>query len=169
MTVGEAVDNMTDFSAPTMVEGFAQVVAVEGNMVWLVPESGTSCGGCSSATACGSKGIGTVASRLEARRFQIANDDGLRVGERVVVGVRENAVLRASLTAYAIPLAILLIAGALAQWAAGNDFVTMAAMLAGLVFGLWLARMIAGRLMARGELAPRFLRRASMGETCNLE
>ena len=165
--MGETVDSMTDFSAPTLTEGIAQVVAVEGNMVWLVPESGTSCGGCSSAAACGSKGIGTVASRLEQRRFQLVNDAGLRIGERVVVGVSENAVLRASITAYAIPLATLLIFGGLAQWAAGHDFITMGAMLVGLVFGLWLARVRAGRLMARGELAPRFLRRASFGETCN--
>ena len=58
---------MTDFSAPALTEGIAQVVEVEGNMVWLVPESGSSCGGCASASACGSKGIGTVANRLEAR------------------------------------------------------------------------------------------------------
>ena len=165
--MGEIVDSSTDFSAPALVEGFAQVVAVEGNTAWLVPEQGSSCGGCSSAAACGSKGIGTVASRLEQRRFQLVNDAGLRVGERVVVGVRENAVLRASITAYAIPLATLLIAGALAQWVAGHDFMTMGAMLAGLVFGLWLSRVRAGHLMARGELAPRFIRRASMGETCN--
>ena len=165
--MGETMDNMTDFSAPTLVEGFAHVVAVEGNMAWLVPESGTSCGGCASASACGSKGIGTTASRLEARRFQLVNDAGLRVGERVVVGIQENAVLRASITAYAIPLATLLIAGALAQWAAGSNFVTMAAMLAGLVFGLWLARLRAGELMAKGGLAPRFLRRGRMGEKCN--
>lgn len=165
--MGGAVDDMTDFSAPTLTEGIAQVVEVEGNMAWLVPESGSSCGGCSSAAACGSKGIGTVSSRLEARRFQLVNDFGLRIGERVVVGVRENALLRASITAYVIPLATLLISGALAQWVADNDFVTMAAMLAGLVFGLWLARVRAGQLMAKGELSPRFIRRASMGETCN--
>jgi len=167
--MGGTVDSMTDFSAPTLTEGIAQVVAVEGNMAWLVPESGSSCGGCSSAAACGSKGIGTLSSRLEARRFQLVNDAGLRVGDRVVVGVRENALLRASITAYVIPLAALLIAGALAQSIAGSDMVTMASMLAGLVFGLWLARVRAGRLMARGELSPRFIRRASMGETCNLE
>lgn len=167
--MSETVDSMTDFSAPTLVEGIAQVVAVDGNMAWLVPEQGSSCSGCGSSTACGSKGIGTMASRLEARRFQLVNDAGLRVGERVVLGIRENALLRASITAYIIPLAALLIAGVLAQWVAGNDFVTMAAMLAGLVLGLWLARLRAGRLMARGELAPRFLRRASAGETCNLE
>ncbi|OGT02502.1 MAG: Fis family transcriptional regulator [Gallionellales bacterium RIFCSPLOWO2_02_58_13] len=165
--MGGTVDNMTDFSAPTMTEGIAQVVAVEGNMAWLIPESGSSCGGCSSAAACGSKGIGTISSRLEARRFQLVNDAGLRIGERVVVGINENAVLRASVTAYVIPLATLLGAGMLAQSVAGSDMVTMAAMLAGLVLGLWLARVRAGRLMAKGELAPRFLRRASMGETCN--
>lgn len=165
--MGETVNTTTDFSAPTLTEGIAQVVAVEGNLAWLIPESGSSCGGCSSAAACGSKGIGTIASRLEARRFQLVNDAGLRIGERVVVGISENAVLRASVTAYVIPLATLLGAGALAQSVAGSDAITMAAMLAGLVLGLWLARVRAGRLLARGDLAPRFLRRASMGETCN--
>ena len=166
--MGEALDNTTDFSAPTLVEGIAQVVAVEGAMAWLVPEQTTSCGSCDSASACGAKGIGTTASRLESRRFQLVNEVGLRVGERVVVGIRENALLRASITAYVIPLATLLIAGLLAQWVAGNDFATMGAMLAGLVFGLWLARLRAGHLMGRGELAPRFLRRASAVDTCNL-
>jgi sigma-E factor negative regulatory protein RseC len=165
--MGEAVDNMTDFSAPTMVEGIAQVVAVDGKLAWLVPEQTTSCGSCASASACGAKGIGTTASRLEARRFQLVNDANLAVGERVVVGIRENALIRASITAYVIPLTTLLIAGALAQWAAGSDIVTMAAMFAGLALGLVFARLGAGRLIVRGDLAPRFLRRASAGETCN--
>lgn len=158
-----------DYSAPDMIEGTAHVVAVEGNMVWLVPETGSSCGGCASAEACGSKGIGSMASRLEARRFQLVNDAGLRVGERVVVGIREKTLLRASLTAYAIPLATLFLSGALAQWFAGNDMITMASMIAGLILGLGLSRLGAGRLLVRGELAPRFLRRASFGETCNFE
>ena len=167
--MNNTVHNTTDFSAPAMTEGIAQVVALEGNIAWLVPEQGSSCGGCSSAVACGSKGIGTIASRLEQRRFQMVNDPGLRIGERVVVGVNEHAVLRASITAYAIPLATMLIAGSLAQWVAGHDFITMGTMLVGLVFGLWLSRVRAGQLMERGELVPRFIRRASMGETCNLE
>ena len=165
--MGETVNSAMDYSAPTMVEGIAQVVAVEGNVAWLVPEVGSSCGGCASAAACGSKGIGTTASRLEARRFHLVNDAGLRVGERVVVGIRENTLLKASLTAYAIPLTTLLLSGALAQWAIGSDVVTMAAMIAGLALGLVFARMGAGRLLLRGDLAPRFIRRASMGDTCN--
>jgi sigma-E factor negative regulatory protein RseC len=158
----------TDFSAPTLVEGYAQVVALEGNMAWLVPEQTASCGGCSAATACGSKGIGSLANRLEARRFQLVNDAGLRVGDRVVVGIRENALLKASVAAYAIPLAALLGAGMLAQWQFGSDLITLAAMVGGLVLGLWLARLRAGRLAETGDLAPRFLRYAGMGESCNL-
>lgn len=167
--MSETLDGMTDYSAPTLIEGAAQVVAIDGDKAWLVPEPGSSCGGCASSSACGSKGIGTISSRLEARRFQLVNDAGLSVGERVVVGIPHNAVLKASIAAYAIPLATLLVAGAVAQWAAGNDFVTMAAMLAGLVLGLWAARLRAAHLLVSGYLAPRFIRRARIGETCSLE
>ncbi|OFZ66931.1 MAG: Fis family transcriptional regulator [Betaproteobacteria bacterium RBG_16_56_24] len=160
-------DSTADFSAPTMVEGIAQVVEIDGRTAWLVPEQGSSCGSCASASACGSKGIGTTASRLDNRRFRIDNDANLAVGERVVFGIRENVLLKASITAYAIPLATLLLAGSLAQWKFGSDIVTMAAMIAGLVAGLGLSRLEAGRLHSKGDLAPLFLRRARPGETCN--
>lgn len=165
MTVTE--ENTMDFGAPAMVEGIAHVVAVEGALAWLEPEQTTSCGSCASSSACGAKGIGTTASRLEARRFSLENQAGLAVGERVVVGIRENALVKASLTAYAIPLATALIAGALAQWAEGRDGITMAAMVGGLLLGLGIARLGASRLSARGELAPRFLRRADAASVCH--
>ena len=108
-----------------------------------------------------------MASRLEYRRFKIENEEHLAVGERVVIGIPENALIKASITAYAIPLATLLLAGALAQWKFGNDLATMAAMVTGLLIGLGLSRVSAGRLLMQGDLAPRFLRRARPGETCN--
>ena len=163
----ELAHSTPDFSAPTMVEGIAQVVKIEGKTAWLVPEQGSSCGSCASATACGSKGIGTTASRLDNRRFRIDNDANLAIGERVVFGIRDNVLLKASITAYAIPLATLVLAGSLAQWMFGSDTITMAAMVAGLVIGLGISRMEAGRLQTRGDLAPLFLRRARPGETCN--
>ena len=165
MTVTE--ENPIDFSAPAMVEGIAHVVAVEGALAWLEPEQTTSCGSCASSSACGAKGIGTTASRLEARRFSLENKYGLTVGETIVVGIRENALVKASLTAYAIPLTTALISAALAQWAEGRDGITMAAMVGGLLLGLGIARLGASRLSARGELAPRFLRRANAAASCH--
>jgi sigma-E factor negative regulatory protein RseC len=162
-------DNPTDFSAPPMVEGIARVVAVEGAVVWLVPEQTSSCNACASSSMCGAKGIGTAASRMENRRFPMDNQEKLAVGERVVVGVRENALVKASLTAYLIPLVTLLVAGGVAQSVAGNDTVTMLAMFGGLFGGLVVARLSARYLSARGDLAPKFLRRAQAGETCHIE
>lgn len=163
----ELAHSTPDFSAPTMVEGIAQVVKIEGKTAWLVPEQGSSCGSCASATACGAKGIGTMASRLDNRRFRIDNDVNLAIGERVVFGIRDNVLLKASITAYVIPLATLLLAGSLAQWMFGSELITMAAMVVGLVAGLLFSRVAAGRLHSRGDLAPLFLRRARPGETCN--
>lgn len=164
--MNDSEDEAADFSASDLIEGYAQVVALEGDKVWLVPEQTASCGGCAASGACGAKGMGTLASRLEARRFQLVNEAGLMVGDRVVVGIRENALVRASVTAYAIPLGTLLGAGVLAQWWFGSDLATMLGMFAGLGTGLWLARRKAERMAAVGELAPRYLRRAGMGESC---
>jgi len=160
-------DSTTDFSAPSMNEGIAHVVSLEGNVAWLVPEQTGSCGGCAASGSCGAKGIGTLASRLEYRRFKIDNEANLFVGERVVIGIPDNALIKASITAYAIPLATLLLAGALAQWRFGKDLATMAAMVIGLLVGLGFSRVSASRLLMQGDLAPRFLRRARPGETCN--
>ncbi len=151
------------------IEGIARVVRVEGLVAWLEPEQTTSCGSCASAGACGAgaTGLGTVASRIAARRFPLDNPGGLTVGERVVVGVDDRALIKAALTAYALPLFAALAAGGLAQGAYGSDPLTLVAMLGGLGSGLLAARAGARRLDRRGDLAPRFLRRARPGETCH--
>jgi sigma-E factor negative regulatory protein RseC len=156
----------TDYSAPDMTESIAQVVAVEGGFAWLIPEQSSGCGSCASASACGSRSIDPASSRLDKRRFQICNDAGLRVGERVVFGIRENVLLKASITAYAIPLAVMVLAGVLAQWKFESDLATLCAAIAGLAAGLGISRLVAGRMQTHGELAPLFLRRARPGETC---
>jgi sigma-E factor negative regulatory protein RseC len=162
-------ENATDRTAHPYIEGIAHVVAVKGARAWLEPEQTSSCGGCAASGACGAKGMGTVANRLEARRFVIENAHGLMTGERVVVGIREHALVQASLTAYALPLASALGCGILAQWSWGRDGATMAAMFAGLILGFVLMRFFASRLTAKGDLQPRFLRRARPGETCHSE
>ena len=151
------------------VEGIARVVGVVGGVAWLEPEQTTSCGSCASASSCGAgaSGIGTVASRIAARRFTLDNAAGLAVGERVVIGVDHRALIKGAVTAYGLPLLLALGAGGLAEAVYGKDLVSMAAMGGGLLLGLLAARMVARRLGAKGELEPRFLRRARPNETCS--
>jgi sigma-E factor negative regulatory protein RseC len=158
-----------------IVEGIARVVSIEGGVAWFEPEQTTSCGHCASAAACGvgssatgsGAGIGSIARRIEFRRFALDNADNLHVGDRVVVGVDDRSLIKASLTAYAIPLITALTAGGFTQGAYDSDLLTMAAMATGLVGGMLIARIVARTLTRRGELSPRFLRRAAPGETCH--
>ena len=156
------------------VEGIARVVRIENDVAWFEPEQTTSCGHCASSAACGASsaatgtgtGIGSIARRIEFRRFALDNANDLRIGDRVVVGVDDRALLRASATAYAVPLVTTLAAGGLAQALFGDDLLTLFSMALGLFAGLVVARIAARALGRRGELAPRILRHAVPGETC---
>jgi len=88
------------------------------------------------------------------------------VGERIVIGVGAQTLLKGAWIAYGLPLASSLIAGGAVQALGGGDVESMAAAAVGLAVGLLLAGFGARRLSARGELAPRFLRRARPGESC---
>ena len=154
---------LPSLSAAPLLEGTARVVGRDVARIWLEPEPGTSCGGCAAAGACGAKGIGTPASRLAARRFSL-DDNGmsnLKVGERVVLGTREDALVQGALAAYGLPLLTLFAAGITAQAVTGSDAVTLAASSLGLGLGIVLARFVARRLVAGGRCAPRVLRRVA--------
>lgn len=157
------------------LENIARVIRVDDARVWLEPEVTTSCGHCSARAACGTSGeepggIGTIASRVAARRFSLSNPAGsnaLQVGERVVIAVAPRALLKGAILAYALPLFIALFAAALCQARYNDDAITLLGTLAGLAAGLLIARFAAGRLAARGELEPRFIRRARPDEHCH--
>lgn len=142
-----------------VLEGTARVVAVEGGLAWLEPEQTTACGGCKASKVCG---VEPGSRRLVARRFSLPNDEGLTVGERVVVGITEGTVLRAAATAYGIPLIAMLAAGLAAQRLFdGGDLASAGAALAGLLVGLVLVRLRTGSASARGDHTPQFIRRAT--------
>lgn len=159
-------------TSTSTTEGVARVVRIADGTLWLEPEQTSGCGSCASSSVCGTgePGLGTVASRNAARRFRLplpAVYPELRVGERIVVGIRQRALIKAALTAYALPLFGAIAVGGLAQYLYGSDRVSMLAMLGGLGFGLLLARGLARRLTRRGELSLHFLRRATAGDSCS--
>lgn len=120
-----------------MIETPARVMRVEGDTAWVRVESPASCG------ACAGKGCGNslYARLLHPREpeYPVANPISAEVGESVVVGIEDGAVLRAVASGYGVPLALLL-AGAIAgsHW---GEPQAVAGVVAGLaVAALWLRR-----------------------------
>jgi len=154
------------------VEGVAKVVALEDGYAICEPEPTGTCGGCMSAALCGVKSGGT-SRRIIARRFSLVNDVGLRVGDRVVVGIAPATLLTASAVAYALPLVLMLVAAVVTQrsWGGGDGAGALGG-LGGFLVGLVIARLCATRMTRRGELTPTFLRRAGNpqpGTECGLD
>lgn len=155
------MNDMTPLASDTtgrrMVEGIARVVAIDGGRVWLEAETTGACASCSAKAGCAS---GDKSSRRVPRRFAMNNDFDGRIGDRIVVGIPEGALLRASATAYLLPLLAMLAAAVMAEHLGGGDAVAALAAVAGLVGGLVLARARAVRLVAGGRLNPISIRPA---------
>lgn len=147
----------SDATGRRMVEGVARVVAVDGAKVWLEAESMSACAGCAAKAGCGTS---AQPSRRTPRRFAATNDLDARIGERMVVGIPENALLRASATAYLVPLLAMIVAAVAASGLGGGDGAAALAAVAGLAAGLAFARRRAAMLTAHGGLTPVSLRRA---------
>jgi sigma-E factor negative regulatory protein RseC len=145
------------------VEGFAKVVAVEGEVAWLEPEPGAACGGCAAKAGCGTAYLRPAKGD---RRFAVANDFRARVGDRVVVGIDQGALTRASAVAYVIPILLVVAMAVAASLLGASDAGTAAASVVGLVAGIALAQVAARRLAARGDLTPMVLRKAGTAESC---
>lgn len=101
-----------------MIESHARICRLEGERAWVVAAAPTSCG------ACGGKGCG---SSLFARvlhadepEYQVDNAIGAAVGESVVVGLPDGALLGAAVSAYIVPLLLLVLAALLGQQFAGE-------------------------------------------------
>lgn len=147
-----------------MIEELAQVVRVEGEFAWVETRRASTCGGCAANAGCGTAALGRV---LGKRRIQVKtrNVSGISAGDRVVIGVRERALVRGSLVVYAVPLVGLLGGAAVGQDLAGRllvsnvDFVSIGAGLLGLVAGLaWVWR-FTRRIADDTDYQPVILRR----------
>ncbi len=123
-----------------MLEESARVVAVEPGAVWVETLRRSTCSACSANAGCG-QGLMEKLGVGERRGYVRAlASDAHAVGDRVVIGIPEDLLVRSSLLIYLLPLLGLFGAALLAEWLAlGESFVILAA-LSGFAACWWLAR-----------------------------
>jgi sigma-E factor negative regulatory protein RseC len=145
-----------------LIEGLARVVGVDGEQVLLVAEQPAACGSCATRGACGS-GTTKPSAGWRIPRIMGANHAPLALGDTVRIGVDRHALTRASFAAYALPLGTMLIAASTQQDA--GDAMAIAAALAGLIVGAFVAKILVRRW--KNALVPVVLGRAiNTGSSC---
>jgi sigma-E factor negative regulatory protein RseC len=128
-----------------MIEETAIVVKCEGEFAWVEAQRQSACSSCSANKACGtgvlSKMVGRKVSRMKA-----LNRADARVGDTVVIGLNEAALIKGSLAVYLMPLLFMIsfaVTGRLvaAQMLWPDETVVILFALAGLgMAAVWLRR-----------------------------
>ena len=146
-----------------MIEERARVIAVENDQLLLEAQTRSTCTGCAARQGCGT----SVLSRWVGRRFtrfQAPNTVNARVGDEVVVGLAEEAMLHGSLLVYLMPLLAMIVAAVLADSlvaadAAARELLVLIWAVAGFASMLFVSRLILSSKRRRSRLTPVVLRK----------
>ena len=146
-----------------MIEEQAQVVEIRGNQLVLQAQTQSACGSCAASKGCGTSVLSKVVGR-KFTRFQAENNIDAEVGDTVVVGISEDALLKGSVVMYIIPimgmLGFALVADyyldALVEY---RDLAIAASGIIGLVFGSLLSKWYFQRQSSVQRFAPVVLRK----------
>lgn len=125
-----------------MMEQEAIVARIEGDQAYVeVAGAGSGCGRCHEDGGCQSGVLGQI-FRHGPRQFRIANTIGAVPGEHVVIFAADGAMLRATLVAYLVPVALIIV-GAFGGTAFVDAASADAGALLGALLGLAMAAMAA--------------------------
>lgn len=126
-----------------MIEERAVILSLEANasapdtpnMAVLEIERKTACGLCGQTRGCGNSLWGKLFAH-RSTAFKANNHINASVGQSVIVGIDEKALLWSALLLYILPLVTMMIASILVMQVNDSNGVVMLAALAGLIVGL---------------------------------
>lgn len=102
-----------------MIEESGRVTWVQGDVARVECERRRVCGTCSAGGTCGTSLLERFFGRGE-QTLSATDPIGVKPGDRVVVGVKESAVLEAAFVGYLMPLVSMIGIAILAAWLADN-------------------------------------------------
>jgi len=99
-----------------VIEERAQVVSAEGDELWVETRRQSACGQCAAKSACGTHTLSRVMGN-KRNRVRVLNPGAtpVRIGDEVVIGLTEHALVRGSLAVYLMPLLSLFVFGVLGK------------------------------------------------------
>lgn len=127
-----------------LLEENGTVSRVEDGYAWVETERRSSCSSCGARSGCGTAVLARVLGRRQPK-VRAINRIGARAGDRVVLGLAEQALLQGSAAVYLVPLVSMLVLAGLGEWLASGvpgsaEPVSILSGLAGLGGGLiWLS------------------------------
>jgi sigma-E factor negative regulatory protein RseC len=119
------------------IEEQGMVVVADETWATVRVERKSTCGSCSARSGCGNGVLSEVLGR-RALELRVPNSDGLRPGDRVTLGVRDQALVSGAIVMYLLPLLGLMLVPITVGWLVPGvaDGLLILAGAAGLALGL---------------------------------
>ncbi|MCP4187410.1 MAG: SoxR reducing system RseC family protein [Gammaproteobacteria bacterium] len=109
----------------------------------------SACSHCDLNQGCGTGAIGRLLGH-RSKPIVIQSDIDLKPGDRVVLGIPDSSLLRASLLIYGLPLFMMVAASGLGHWIAdGSEVMTLIAAIAGFISGFLISATLAKRKLSK--------------------
>lgn len=148
-----------------MIEVNGKVVAVDCEVAWVETRPQTACAKCASGEGCG-QGVFT---QLLGKRFvhiKVHSVKPLSVGQSVVIGIGEHAIVDGALLVYGLPLVGTAVAMLLSAWLSSwvgvltgwQDLLVGIGGIGGFFLSHWGVQRVAARMAANGQLNAKVLR-----------
>jgi sigma-E factor negative regulatory protein RseC len=140
------------------------VVSVDEHFAWIQTQRKSGCGHCSSNQECGTASLAQVFGRKQAH-IKVVNDLAAKVGDQVIIGVEEQALVTGSLLLYLLPLISLFIVAVTYQTLATTvtflpsaEIFTALAGLCGLFGGLFFVKYLTKKIANNTRYQPAILK-----------
>lgn len=134
-----------------MIEEQVVVTSIDVGGVWVEGVQQSACGSCSAKAGCGKHAM----SQLGRKVSLWLPDADLSVGQQIVVGLPEGAILRSTLALYGIPL-IFLLSGAIVGNTVFGELGSIVLSVCFMIIGFKIARSRADKNKQNWQ--PRFIR-----------
>ncbi len=139
-----------------MLEESGTVLAVKNDELCVETISRSSCSRCSSS-GCSTSVISKLFG-LRRNRIIMKNSLGAKPGDRVVIGIPDSLLVKASIWAYLLPLASMVMVAWSALLLGASDSLQALCALIGLVGGLFAVNRLTMHQVRREQFSPKLLR-----------
>ncbi len=146
-----------------MVEETAQVIKVDGDVVWVQAIQKSACGSCQAQKGCGH----SLLAKVGQKKIELpvaGNDVLVSSGDQVVIGVPEQAILRSSLLMYGLPLGTMILVALASSLLGLPEGPSVIASFLALLFGFVLVN-LRSKKMNFAQWQPRLLRKVSFEQS----
>jgi len=142
-----------------MIEETATVIEVNDQRLLLETLRQSACQSCSVKSGCGTSSLAKVVGNRSSQ-FAVEKTLDVKVGDKVIIAIDENALVQGSLLIYFLPLIFMLITGLVAEYLFVNELMTILSVVAGFISAMIFVRYFLSRSTLKKSIQPHLIRRA---------